>query len=548
MTDAAFVLPEPPEVPGRWRSDPFLLAYAVLAPLYLAPLVVTRLLPSFDLPHHLAIADALLKSAAPDSPYARDFVVGLRPAPFILHFLVLTTLGRVMTLALAARLLVGALVLALPLATARLLTACGRPRFVAVLAFPLVCAMPLHFGFVAFVTALPFLIWTIALAADDRAWHTSPQRTALLLGATSSLLWFSHLEAWAVGVAAACGAIAVGRRASATRIAGLAALAPSVALSAWYLIANRVERHASGAPSFIEALVRARIEDLREHSVLTDLVGRLSVLPVHLLRGFVDGTDLVTSRLLWALVLAGLLITAFTPRRLRRAYVSRAALASAAVVLLAYLGLPHHALPDAYSVYPRFAVVLLIALLPLLPDVRPWRPLILNGLALGLMAILAAHALNLRYEYSAFAAEVRDFESLVASAPPNLAAGGLVFDAESAVMDVGGIFTGVPAYVVAVRRDARSSTWLYYCGFPQMPCRMRDAGAAPLPEPNRPEQFNAQRGLDALQLLYVRGGPSASQIFGARQPRARLLAQQGRWRLFERVTPGPPPTPVYFPR
>lgn len=517
----------------------------MLAPFYLAPLLATHLLPSFDLPHHLAIADALLKSTRPDSPYASYFDVRFGAAPFALHFLVLTTLGRWMSLTLAARVLVGGIVLLLPLAAARLLTAAGRPRFLAVLAFPLVCAMPLHFGFIAFVTALPLLVWMLALAMDEQRWRAAPARSAGLLAGVAVLTFFAHLEAWAIGVVASVAALLVLGAGIRTRLVALGALVPSSALAAWYLMRNAAERHADAAPSFVEALIRARLQEASEQGLWWTVASRFTVLHTHLLRGFVDGSDLVAALALWAVVAVGL-VAALAMRRTWRPVLTPS-FAVAVAVLLAYLGLPHHALPDAFSVYPRFAGVLLITCLPMMADWRPWSSAVRRSAAALVVLALVGIAVNLRAHYVAFANELADFDAIVTAAPNNRSSAGLVFDRESTVMDVGGLLSGIPAYYVTERPGPASSTWLYYCVFPQMPCRVRDTRDVPVPQPNEPERLDATRGLGVIDMWLARGGPSPAVIFGA-EGRARLRAQRGAWRLFERATPAVPPTPVYFPR
>jgi hypothetical protein len=202
----------------------------------------------------------------------------------------------------------------------------------------------------------------------------------------------------------------------------------------------------------------------------------------------------------------------------------------------AYFGLPHHAPPDAFSVYPRFAVVLALLLLVTIPThLWSWSERTRNAVAALVTLLVLAHGVNLIRHYAAFGRELADFEHVLDASPSGLASGGLVFDAESRVMNIGGIFTSVPAYYVTERAAPRSSTWLYYCAWPQLPCHRRNPDhAPPLPFFSNPSEFDGSRALEDLELLFVRGGPPAEQIFGRELPRVRLLVQRGSWRAFVR--------------
>ena len=508
-----------------------------LAVIYLVPLVVTRFLPAFDLPHHLAIVDALNKADHPASPYARHFDVGLEFAPFALHIVVLRALSAVMPLAVAAKTLVGLIVLALPLATARLLRVSGRDTMPALLAFPLVYSLPLHYGLIAFVVSLPLLVWMLAEASHEAGWRARPVRQAVTLGAVALLTFFAHLEAWAVGVAGAAAAVLLAATSWRARVHGLTALVPSLLACVIYLATFARDANGDAGPSFARALLDARGRELAERGLLADVAGRVRVAPISLLRGFNDGSDVVAAQVLFGAILAGMLYGAVCwwrrrPRTLRLAPAAGLVLAAAG----AYFGLPHHAPPDAFSVYPRFAVVLALLLLVTIPTPQ-WRfQRRHRNAALALVTVLAAvYGINVIRQYAAFGRELGDFGHVLDQAPPGLASGGLVFDAESRVMNIGGIFTGLPAYYVTERVAPASSTWLYYCAWPQLPCQVRDPGRpSPLPFFSYPAEFAPGRALEDLELLFVRGGPPAAALFGAEAPRVRLLAASGTWRAFVR--------------
>jgi hypothetical protein len=206
------------------------------------------------------------------------------------------------------------------------------------------------------------------------------------------------------------------------------------------------------------------------------------------------------------------------------------------VSLGAYLLLPHHVPPHGHSIYPRFALVLAVTALLAIPTrLTRARPRVLDLLAAALVLAGVLQARVLHREYAAFGRELADFETLLQAIPPGHAAGGLVYDPESRVLNVDGILSGVPAYYVTERPGPATSTYLYYCQQPHLPCRLREPGAPPaLPHFTRPEAFDAQRALRDVDLVLVRGGPAAEVIFGSESPRVRLAAQAGSWRAFVR--------------
>jgi hypothetical protein len=515
----------------------FALAYFALTPLYLEPLLATPFLPAFDLPHHLAIVDALAKANHPDSPYARDFVVGLKLAPFTLHFVLLRALALVMPLSVAVKVLVGAVVLALPIATARLLAVSGRDTVAALPAFALAYSMPLHYGLIAFVVALPFLVWMLAAASNQNGWREQPLATALSLSAWSLLTFFSHLEAWGVGVVAAVAALLVASVHWRTRGLALVALGPSLVLCVLYVTRTVNDPQFRAEPTFLRAVLTVRAQELATHGVLSDVWERVRVAPIHLLRGFNDGSDVLAARVFFGLIAAAMLVAvvSWVVRRPRAWPRPTPAGGLVAVAAVAYFGLPHH-VPHAYSVYPRFIVVLAVLLLQMVPIGLSNSPArIKNTVAALLAVVLSIYGLVLIRHYAAFGRELADFERVVDSSPAGARSGGLVFDAESKVMNVEGIFGGIPVYYVTERLAPGSSTWLYYCSDPQVPCQLRHPDhVPPLPSFSYPSEFDPGRALADLDLFFVRGGPPAEKIFGSEMGKVQLIAEQGSWRAFLR--------------
>src|SRR5262249_35140217 len=149
---------------------------------------------------------------------------------------------------------------------------------------------------IGFVVALPLLVWMIAVACHADAWRARPGRAAVALGVVSLLTFVAHLEAWAVGAVAAVAALLAGSMPWRARASGLPALAPSVAACIAFVARTAGDPRFSGEPSFARALVTSRLAELAGHGVVFDFWGRLRGLPVHLLRGFNDGSDVFVAR------------------------------------------------------------------------------------------------------------------------------------------------------------------------------------------------------------------------------------------------------------
>jgi hypothetical protein len=107
-------------------------------------------------------------------------------------------------------------------------------------------------------------------------------------------------------------------------------------------------------------------------------------------------------------------------------------------------------------------------------------------------------------EYRAFALEVADFRSVVARVPAGGRVVGLVFDAESNVMNVESILCGLPSLYVALRPAPSNMVALRYCGMRHFPCEPH-APAPPAPDPWNPSAFDAPAGLAFFDYVLVRG-------------------------------------------
>jgi hypothetical protein len=133
--------------------------------------------------------------------------------------------------------------------------------------------------------------------------------------------------------------------------------------------------------------------------------------------------------------------------------------------------------------------------------------------------------------YQAYAREIADFQKVLAHVPEGKRVVGLVFDAESKVMDVDSIFRGVPSLYVALNPAPSSMVALRYCGMRHFPCSPVSAiDAVPAPDPWVPGRFDAKAGFAFFDYILARGR-APKEILPRK--RIRKIAAQGAWTAFE---------------
>jgi hypothetical protein len=308
---------------------------------------------------------------------------------------------------------------------------------------------------------------------------------------------------------------------------------PSVALlAAWHV--NTPYLHAPTQRTLVDAfsaLIATRKAEVAD-SWATDVLGRLEAIPTHLLRGFRDGSDRTASlAILLVLVVYG--IVALNSRfHVPRTHPLRWARSTLFVIaLVAYVALPHHF--DAYeamSVAPRLAplvVAAALAALPLqaVPSPKPSR--VMKTLYVAVLLVGLTFAGVVARQYHAFALEIADFQKVVARIPKGGRTVGLVFDAESKVMDVDSIFRGLPSLYVALRPAPSSMVALRYCGMRHFPCsQISPPASVPAPDPWAPRRFDARAALLFFDYILVRGHAPSTVL-----PRKGVIkiAKRGAW-------------------
>lgn len=540
----------------------FAIAYVIALPFFLAPLFASRLLPGLDLPFHLAAADMLSKLGRPDSPYAPYYEGGLRLAPYAAHFIALVGLGKVMSLLTAHKLIVMAYVAGMPVAMASLLAVCRRSRIPALLAFPLAYNLTLHYGFISFALSLPVVL--LLLAQMTRLAHAETRReVALRWAATAAiavLLFLCHLQNFLYGICAALAFAALsGARWRRKLMAALSLVPAFCGLAYWHLTSPPVTGQAQLTGALAWAfLKRHRLDDLGPAKWSEDLWHRTLQIPVHALRGFVDGTHVPACRVLFLIMVAYVLVGAIAWRRrsdadeprLGRPRMRAAGFIAFLGALAAYLALPHHLQEmELMTFFPRFSVLVLLMFLLLVPSgLLQLRGLLFVALPIPALAFGTLYGRQLYKHYKAYDAEIAGFVEVAQKTPPGGKALGLMFDRRSSVMQVESTLVGIPSFYPVLRPAPGSMVPPNYCGLRHMPCRLKVPPTFAT-SPWSPASFAPAAMLPTFDYFFVRSLPGNVDLFRGYHGMVELLAQSGPWAVFRRkpgpvVPDAPPPAPA----
>jgi hypothetical protein len=384
------------------RGDrPLAFALGGMTLVALLPLFLTPVLPSTDLGAHVALAAQLPRLLAGDALAREHFQLAPVPTPHTLGYLIVALSAPLLGALTAAKLLVGAAVVAVPLAVMRLRLALGRSPWLGLWAFALSWDFNLSVGFVAMNLGTAVALWFVALALE---WHDGlargRARLAGLLG-VGVLVALAHGQA-ALTVLTVLGVMALVDRLAGRRVRWLAALSlwPALVLVpyVWSVVASAGPYPTAGAPLDFPNLGQ-RVEQL-----------------------FLSTLDLVTPQLGRNVEGLTFLFVALLPLLYgiggggERAGLRRA-LAFYAGAFALFLALPetmHWPAPHVL-IHQRYGALVLVAglLVPELPAGRS-RPLLL---APGVVAALSMAAV-VSWQAHSFAREVRGLPAVLEAVRP----------------------------------------------------------------------------------------------------------------------------------
>lgn len=167
----------------------------------IVPLWLPAYLPLVDLPQHAAQIAALRALADGHPLFAGEFTINWF-TPYLAGYLLLYALSAIMPIAIAAKVLVSAYIVAFPLATASLLRAAGGDARLAVLSIPAAFGVAYYWGFISYMVAVPVALWVLAVLI--RGSDQQGLRHVLMVVSALTLLFFCHAITFGVvGIVAA---------------------------------------------------------------------------------------------------------------------------------------------------------------------------------------------------------------------------------------------------------------------------------------------------------------------------------------------------------
>jgi hypothetical protein len=522
----------------------FAVCYLLLLPLYLAPLYVTApLFPGLDVPFHLAIGDMLVKHGRPDSPYDAYYDGGLALAPYAAHYLALWLMSKVMTVLTAHQLLIGLYVASMPLVMSSLLNVLGRSRLPALLAFPLAYNLPLNYGFISFAFSLPVLV--LFLAQLGRLLLAPPPIGRRWVGtaAMALLLFLCHLQNFVYGVCAAGAYVLFSAVPWRRRLLSLTTVLPSLAALLWWQRHLRPDfLHRPRGLGFAWKTVKAlRLRELPpgRHPWLADLKARIELIPVNALRGFADSVEVKAAKALLLLIgvyflmgLAGrLLLPGATRERPRMR-------ASAWVAFLgafaAYFLLPHHLNEfDIVTFFPRFAPLVVLMMLPLIPrGLRRFSGSLGVLLSVPAVVFCAVWGVELYNHYQRYGEEVSDFRAVIGAAKPGHRLLEMIYDRRSRTMAVESTLIGMGNFYPLLKPDPKSMVPLQYCDMMHIPCALKPGSGLPDTNPWIPER-DFDKAVAFYDYFLARSAPPRSALV-KHKDKIDLIARRGSWSLYRR--------------
>lgn len=170
----------------RQRDLLILLAASVLATI---PVWIPTLPPMTDLPDHAAQIALLHQMRDPAFAYTADFQINWL-TPYWFGYLLAYSLAPLVGIVVACQIVIATALVALPLATALILTETTLDRRWALLAIPSMYGFSYHWGFFNFLVAAPLGLVFVWLVLRQTRQPTA--RRALLLAALAILMFFCH--------------------------------------------------------------------------------------------------------------------------------------------------------------------------------------------------------------------------------------------------------------------------------------------------------------------------------------------------------------------
>lgn len=238
-------MPAPERLRDAFARDRFLGAATIfLALVTCAPLYVTPYVPLHDLPDHVGAAQLMKDVLRGGTVAAEHYRVQALPVPYWVLYFLLAVGGSLFGPLMAAKLVVGASIILLPLGMMRLALALERDPRVGLLGFALAWNNNMLWGFVAYQLGLGLAFVALASYARARsakaAWRAAPWTILVAL---------THAQSF--GVLGALGLAVTGRQVPWTRrpLIWLAGVAPGVLVLLPWVVDRALGGGATATPA-----------------------------------------------------------------------------------------------------------------------------------------------------------------------------------------------------------------------------------------------------------------------------------------------------------
>lgn len=475
--------------------------FAVALVLSIAPLWFGRYLPMIDMPQHAAQIAALQQIWSGNETFTRLFQVNWF-TPYLLGYMLLYVVSLLVPITIAAKLVVSAAVVTVPMLTAGLLHAAGADERWKWLAIPTSFGFAFYWGFLSFIVAVPlallFLIQTVHFV------RTPSVGRGIGVAAFAVFLFFCHVIVLGFASLTALGYV-VGsgyRDLKSLLWRALPYTAPLPLIAVWLFISYCSEAVVQNGPTVFGPLLP------RLMGLLTQPAGREAF-----------SAPLCLAVTGCVLLLPGLCGSRFSHKPERWL--------PFALALFTYLAAPAYVLGTAYF-YQRLGIFLVpLWLLMWDPPAGPARRL--DRVAM-LVAVVWAFLNTGRF--AAFARETEGFDHIMGAVPQGRRVASLVQDNSSGLF-AGPVYLNFPAWYQATH--AGISDFNFADFYSQMVRYKPDAGPritellAWAPTELR---WDAN-GCANYDYFIVRAGADVSgPIFKEKRGAVELVAQQGWWWLY----------------
>ncbi|MBI5549273.1 MAG: hypothetical protein HY901_35760 [Deltaproteobacteria bacterium] len=398
------------------RRYAFPLVFGLCLLASVLPLWVVQHLPAVDLPQHLFLIHVLGHLDDPSLPY-RDIYVARPGLTYLTFYYSVRGMASLVGVETAMKLWLTAVLAGIPLSLWALLGSLGRSRWLALLACPLIYTDNFYWGLVSFLSSIPLTL--LVMAAFVRALEVPVEERARhvlgLVGVGLSLvaLQLTH-GAGMIFPAAALPLLLLTTPSDRTRrIRAVLALVPGVALFfAWVLSGVNRGRQLGAPGEYWKA--SGPLFDWNNF-VFHPIGGKLAQVPDLLSGGFWGWADRPA---LYALAGAALLVSALGAlwrAPATKGWVARLRPALLFALALGYfLLLPQDIKGYMYAIYPRYAQLAALLLIPLLPFPfgRAYQAFVPVAAAVALYA-----GVNLAVLFKGFDVEAENFELLLRDVP-----------------------------------------------------------------------------------------------------------------------------------